>query len=427
MIAELISVGTELLMGNIVNSNARFLAEKCALLGFDLYYQVTVGDNEGRLRSAIETALERSDLILLTGGLGPTEDDLTKEVCAQVMNMELEEDPGTRAHLEAYFANHKPRTISENNWKMALVPKGALVLENHNGMAPGLILSQNGKTAILLPGPPGELYPLFNDQVYPRLLKDRQSVLRSNMVKICGYGESQAEDMLLDLIDSQVNPTIATYAKTGEVHIRITAMGKDQNEAECLIRPVLEEVVRRFGEGVYTTEEQVSLEMAVVDLLRRNKLTISTAESCSGGMISARLVNVSGASQVFMEGMVTYSNEAKRRLLGVKEETLAAHDAVSEETAAEMAAGGALMSRTDVCVAVTGLAGPGGGTAGKPVGLVYIACFLKGRVVCREYHFSGSRETIREQSTVKALDMVRRCILDYVCTGAEKGGTFICR
>ena len=183
MTAELISVGTELLMGNIVNSNTRFLAEKCALLGFDMYYQVTVGDNYGRMKDVIETALKRSDLIILTGGLGPTEDDLTKEVCAAVMGMELVEDPHTRKHLEAFFVNNIYREIPENNWKMATVPKGALVLDNHNGMAPGLILEREGKAAILLPGPPGELYPMFNDQVFPWLQKRQQSVLVSRMVK----------------------------------------------------------------------------------------------------------------------------------------------------------------------------------------------------------------------------------------------------
>lgn len=419
MVVELISVGTELLMGNIVNSNARFLAEKCAMLGFDLYYQVTVGDNYGRMKAVIQTALERSDLILLTGGLGPTEDDLTKEACAQVMGMDLVEDAPTRKHLERFFANHIYRDIPENNWKMARVPRGATVLTNHNGMAPGLILKGKGKTAILLPGPPGELYPLFNEQVVPWLQRRQNAVLVSKMVKLCGYGESQVEDKVADLIDSQDNPTIATYAKTGEVHLRLTAKGRDQEEAERLIRPVLEEILGRFKESVYTTEEQVSLEMAVVDLLRRNELTISTAESCTGGMVSARLVNVSGASEVFMEGLATYSNEAKERLLGVRGATLSQYGAVSKETAMEMAAGGASMSGTHVCVSITGLAGPGGETDRKPVGLVYMACSLKGRLTCREYHFKGNRETIREQSTMKALDLVRLCILDYEKCGGE--------
>lgn len=412
MTAELISVGTELLMGNIVNSNARFLAEKCAMLGFDMYYQVTVGDNDGRMKDVIRTALGRSDIVILTGGLGPTEDDLTKEACADVMGMELVEDPHTRKHLETFFEHNIYSIIPENNWKMATVPRDALILDNHNGMAPGLILERDGKTAILLPGPPGELYPIFNEQVFPWLQKRQQSVLVSRMVKICGCGESQVEDRILDLIDSQTNPTIATYAKTAEVHLRITARGRDREEAQSLIEPVVQEIQARFKEAVFTTDEQVSLEMAVVELLKRHHLTMSTAESCTGGMVAAKLVGVSGVSEVFMQGMVTYSNEAKMRLLGVKEETLKAYGAVSEETAREMAAGGAAASKTDACVAITGLAGPDGGTDKKPVGLVHMACSLNGMVTAREYHFKGNREKVREQSMMKALDLVRLCILE---------------
>ena len=413
MTVELISVGTELLMGNIVNSNTQFLAEKCAMLGLDMYYQVTVGDNYGRMKEVVKTALGRSDIIILTGGLGPTEDDLTKEVCADVMGMELVEDLHTRKHLEAFFEHNIYREIPDNNWKMATVPSGALVLDNGNGMAPGLILEKDGKAAILLPGPPGELYPMFEQQVLPWLSGRQQSVLVSRMVKICGCGESQVEERILDLIDSQTNPTIATYAKTAEVHLRITARGATEEEAGRLIEPVLEEVKDRFKEKIYTTEEHVNLETAVVELLKKHRLTISTAESCTGGMVAAKLVNVSGVSQVFMQGMVTYSNEAKMGLLGVKEDTLRTYGAVSEETAKEMASGGAAASGTDVCVAITGLAGPEGGTDRKPVGLVYMACCIQGNVAVREYHFKGNRDKIREQSMMKALDLVRLCILDH--------------
>ncbi|MCC8027466.1 MAG: competence/damage-inducible protein A [Clostridium sp.] len=411
MTAELISVGTELLMGNIVNSNAQFLAEQCAALGFDMYYQVTVGDNYGRMKAVIETALGRSDLVILTGGLGPTEDDLTKEACAEAMGVKLAEDAHTREHLKRFFDNHILKEIPENNWKMASVPEGALVLDNGNGMAPGLILEREGKTAILLPGPPGELRPMFLQQVMPWLQKRQRQALVSRMVKICGVGESQVEDMLLDLIHSQTNPTIATYAKTAQVDLRLTARGNDKAAAEALIAPLLREIESRFGRAVFATEEHVTLEMAVVELLKERGLTMSTAESCTGGMVAAKLVNVSGASDVFMEGMVTYSNEAKMRLLGVKEETLKTYGAVSRETALEMALGGAERSGTDVCVAITGLAGPGGGTDRKPVGLVFMACSLKGKTEVREYHFKGNREKIREQSMMKALDLVRLWVM----------------
>ena len=288
MIVELISVGTEILMGNILNSNTQYLAQKCALLGMDQFYQVTVGDNYGRMTDTIKQALGRSDIVILTGGLGPTEDDLTKEVCAEAMGMQLREDPHTRKQLEEFFVNNIYTEIPENNWKMAMVPEGAIVLDNPNGMAPGLILEKNGKTAILLPGPPGELYPLFEGQVFPYLQKLQKSVLVSSMVKVCGYGESQVEDKLLDLIDGQTNPTIATYAKTAEVHIRVTARAADEAEGEALTAPILKEIKARFGNAVYTADEKVSLEMAVARLLKEKHLTMAAAESCTGGMVAGR-------------------------------------------------------------------------------------------------------------------------------------------
>ena len=419
MVAELISVGTELLMGNIVNTNAQYLAEKCAQLGLSMYHQTVVGDNPDRLADAVRTALNRSDLVILTGGLGPTEDDLTKEVCAQVMGFPLEEDPHTRARIQAYFENNIYKTISQNNWKQAVVPAGARVLDNDNGTAPGLILEKDGKAAVLLPGPPGELHPLFEQQVMPYLQNLQPERIVSRMIKICGVGESQVEDRLLDLIDAQTDHTIDTYAKTAEVHLRITAKASGEDEALARIRRVEEEIKRRFGQAVFTDREEVTLEDAVVRLLKRHGLTVSTAESCTGGLVSARLVNVAGASDVFQEGFVTYSNEAKQRVLGVKEETLRQYGAVSRETAEEMAAGGAAAAGTSACVAITGLAGPGGGSPKKPVGLVYMACCLNGQVTVQKYQFKGNRSKIREQSAVRALDLLRRTILDVY--GADAG------
>ena len=412
MICELISVGTELLLGNIVNTNAQFLAEKCALLGLSLYHQVTVGDNRGRLSEAIRTAIKRSDIVILIGGLGPTEDDLTKEVCAEVMGFPLVEDPHTRARLVEFFKNSIYKTISDNNWKQALVPDGAKVLDNDNGTAPGLILEKYGKSAILLPGPPNELIPLFMEQVYPYLQRLRPEMICSQMVKICGIGESQVEDKLLDLIDKQTNPTIATYAKTGEVHLRVTAQAGSAEEADKLIKPVVKEIRKRFGDCVYSTKEDETLEMAVVKLLKKLELTVTTAESCTGGMLAARLVNVPGVSDVFREGFITYANKAKRKILDVSKGTLKKYGAVSEQTAKEMATGGVFATDADVCIAITGLAGPDGGTEEKPVGLVYIACYLKDRVRVEKYQFKGDRNKIREQSVVKALDLLRRSILD---------------
>ena len=410
MVVELISVGTELLLGNIVNTNTQYLAEKCALLGLSMYHQVTVGDNRERLSEAIQTGLKRADVLILTGGLGPTEDDLTKEVCAEVMGFELALDLRTKARIEAYFKNNIYKEIPDNNWKQAIVPRGALILDNSNGTAPGLIMEKSGKTAILLPGPPEELKPLFMEQVFPYLKKKQPEVIRSQMIKLCGYGESQVEDKLLDLIDSQTNPTIATYAKTAEVHLRVTAKAADEEKAKSILKPVVKEIKNRFGDAVYTTKEEETLEMAVVRLLKKYKLTVTTAESCTGGMIASRLVNVPGVSEVFKEGFVTYSNKAKRKALDVSKSTLKKHGAVSEQTAKEMATGGVFATDADACIAVTGVAGPDPEEE-KPVGLVYIACYMKDKVKVEKYNFKGNRAKIREQATVKALDLLRRSIL----------------
>ena len=223
MDVEILAVGTELLLGNIANTNAQYLSQKCANLGLSVYHHTVVGDNETRMTDAICRALDRSDIVILTGGLGPTEDDMTKEVCAKVMGFELAEDPHTRERIAGYFKISGRKNITENNWKQAVVPVGAKVLDNSNGTAPGLILEKDGKTAILLPGPPNELKPLFEEQVAPYLRSLQPETIYSQMVKVCGIGESRAETMILDLIDSQTNPTIATYAKTGEVHLRVTA------------------------------------------------------------------------------------------------------------------------------------------------------------------------------------------------------------
>ncbi|MEG0564691.1 MAG: competence/damage-inducible protein A [Hungatella sp.] len=412
MIVEVISVGTELLLGNIVNTNAQFLAEKCALLGLSMYNQVVVGDNKKRLSESIQTALSRSDIIILTGGLGPTEDDLTKEACAEVMGFTLAEDPHTRTRTEEYFKNSIYKEIPDNNWKQAVVPVGSKILDNDNGIAPGIIMEKDGKIAILLPGPPNELYPLFMNQVYPYLQNLQPEMILSQMIKICGMGESQVEDKILDLISQQTNPTIATYAKTGEVHLRITAKATSEDAARELIKPITKEIKNRFGNFVYSIREDETLEMAVVKLLTKYELTVTTAESCTGGLLAGRLVNVPGVSKVFREGFIPYSNKAKRKILDVNKATLKKYGAVSKETAKEMATGGVFATDADVCIAITGLAGPDGATEEKSIGLVYIACYMKDKVNVEKYQFKGNRNKIREQAVVKALDLLRRSILE---------------
>lgn len=413
MVVELVSVGTELLLGNIVNTNARYLSEKCAMLGLNVYYQTTVGDNEERLSEVIRTALNRSDIVVLNGGLGPTEDDLTKETCAKVMGLPLVKDAHTEERLKEYYRGRKKEELPDSNWKQALIPEGAVVFDNENGTAPGLIVEKDGKTAILLPGPPGELYPMVEKQLCPYLQNKNSDVILSQMIKICGYGESKVEEMILDLIDKQTNPTLATYAKLKEVHLRVTARAASEEEAKKLLKPVVKEIKKRFGDAVYTTDENETLQDAVVKLLKKHELTVTTAESCTGGLLAGTLVSVPGVSDVFKEGFVTYSNKAKRRHLDVSKSTLRKYGAVSAQTAKEMAKGGVFATDADVCVAITGLAGPDGATPEKPVGLVYIACYMNDKVQVEEFHFKGNRQKIREQSVVQALDLLRRSILAF--------------
>lgn len=419
MTVELISVGTEILLGNIVNTNAAYLAEKCALLGLSLYHQSVVGDNEKRMEETIRQALLRSDIVILTGGLGPTKDDLTKEITAKVFRKELVEDVHSQERIRDYFIRiGKEDRITSNNWKQALVPEGCIVVDNHNGTAPGLIIEGEpesiweGKTAILLPGPPNECRPMFEQEIMPYLQKNQPEGIYSKMVKICSVGESTAETMVLDLMESQTNPTIAPYAKTGEVHFRVTAKAANEEAAEELMRPMLHELEKRFGTHIYTMEESVTLEEHIISLLREKQFTVTTAESCTGGLAAGRLLNVPGASAVFQEGYITYANESKEHILGVSHQTLETYGAVSPQTAKEMAEGAKKAAGSDVSIAITGIAGPDGGTEEKPIGLVYIGCQVQEKTEVREYRFTGNRQKNREYAVVSALTLLREMLLD---------------
>jgi nicotinamide-nucleotide amidase len=332
------------------------------------------------------------------------------------MGKELIEDTHTRelikGYLENYVKNQPTRKITKNNWKQAMVPEGGIVLDNKNGTAPGLIIEENGKSVILLPGPPGELIPMFEHQVFPYLRKKQPEIIYSKVVKICGIGESKVETDISDLIVQQTNPTIAPYAKTGEVHLRITTQAKSEAAADLLIGPVVRELRLRFGEHIYTTDEHKTLEETVIELLREQGFTLTTVESCTGGALSARIVNVAGASDVLKQGFITYSNRAKETYVKVEKSILETEGAVSQKCAEAMAKGGNMVTGADVTVAVTGIAGPGGGTSEKPVGTVFIGCCIKDHTVVREFHFNGERDKIREQSVVNALILLRKCILE---------------
>lgn len=412
MTAEIICVGTEILLGNIVNTNAAYLSERLAALGISVFFETTVGDNPERVEEVIKTGMKRSDILILSGGLGPTKDDLTKEIAAKACGQKLVEDAEAKERLTSYFTSIK-RPMTENNLKQAMVPEDCTVLYNGNGTAPGMVINgPEGRKVVLLPGPPSELIPMFHSQVEPILSKLQPGILYSKVVKIDCLGESYVETQIMDLIDEQSNPTVAPYAKLGEVHLRVTAKADTEDEAKELVMPMVEELKSRFGNKIYTIEEEETLEEVVVKMLEQKKETIAAAESCTGGLLAARLINVPGASNVLNESFITYSNEAKIKYLGVKEETLRQHGAVSEETAREMAEGVLKTSGADIGVGITGLAGPGGETGTKKPGLVYIGICRGGHTEVKKYDLKGNREKIREVSVCRALTMIRKALAD---------------
>ena len=410
MRAEILAVGTELLLGDILNTNAQFLAQELANLGIELYYQTVVGDNPKRLRDTIFHAFSRADLVITTGGLGPTEDDLTKETAAEYFGERLVLDERALGRIRKYF-ERTGRTMTENNVKQAMVPeKNGIVLYNDNGTAPGIILEKNGKIIIMLPGPPRETVPMFQNQVRPYLAKKQEFTFVSRILRVAEVGESAMEDRVKDIIDAQTNPTIAPYAKDGEAILRITAKARDEAEANRLIDPVAAALGERLGTAVYG-EGETNLETVVAEQLLRKQLTLAVAESCTGGLIVSELVEYPGISAVLLEGCVTYSNEAKMRRLGVKAETLAKYGAVSEETAREMAEGIAKTSGAAIGLATTGVAGPES-SEGKQVGLVYIALSYRGKTQVKQCSFVGKRNKIRERAAYAALNLLRKEIND---------------
>ncbi|WP_343002107.1 competence/damage-inducible protein A [Intestinibacter bartlettii] len=410
MKAEIITVGTEILLGDILNTNCRYLSRELAAMGIEMYYQITVGDNEERLLKTLDESLNRSDIVICTGGLGPTEDDITKEVCAKYFGYELElHKPSLDAMIERF--KHMNRVPTKNNEKQAYFPKEAYILKNDNGTAPGCIMEKEGKMIVVLPGPPREMESMFENYVKPYLSKLTDDVIESEVLRIIGVGESKVENDILDIIDSQTNPTIATYAKGYECTLRITAKAKSVEEAKELIKPMSDEMKRRFGQSLYATGE-TSIEEVVSKMLVENNLKIAVAESCTGGMVSALLINYPGISSVFMEGCVTYSNEAKMKSLGVKKETLDVYGAVSDKCAKEMASGVAARYNTNVGIATTGIAGPGGGTDEKPVGLVYFGIYINGKVITKKYVFNGDRQGVRERATRTILNDLRLELLN---------------
>lgn len=412
--SEIICVGTELLLGQIVNTNAAWLARELGLLGINSYFQTVVGDNVERLLGTLDLAASRSDLIILTGGLGPTQDDLTMATVARYCRRPMQLHEPSRQAIEQYFLCFGRRHVTENNWKQAMMPQDALVMPNTNGTAPGAILEHitaMGRQVVfvLLPGPPSEMHLMFDLAVRPYLATKITTLMRHIFVRMIGIGESAAETKLLDLIESQQNPTLAPYASEGEVMFRITQSCVSADEADRT-GPLLDEVRKRLGEYIYEVGTRTLPEVAKDLLLNRN-MTVSFAESCTGGLVSAALTDFPGASAIFSGSIVAYSNTVKQRILGVSEQVLADDGAVSESCARAMATGCRNIMNTDYAIAITGIAGPDGGTAEKPVGLVFIAVAGPNGVTARRLQIGGNRARIRKVAALNAYELLRREIL----------------
>ena len=410
MSAEILCVGTELLLGDVVNTNAAYISRELAACGIDCYYQSVVGDNPARLSDSLKLALTRADMVIMTGGLGPTYDDLTKETVAAYFGLEMELHQPSLDRMMAFFSR-SGRHFTKNNEKQAFMPVGATIFENDRGTAPGLAVEQEGKTVIMLPGPPGEMTAMFDNQVKPFLIGRSSHILRSRTIHIFGMGESAVEDVLHESMLAHTNPTIAPYAKTGEVQLRVTASAPDAASADALIAPVVDEIVALFPDSVYGVDAG-DMQTALIRALTQAGRTIAVAESCTGGMIAARLTEVPGASAALLCGVCSYSNQSKIDFLGVSQATLEAHGAVSEETALEMARGVRLRSGAEIGIATTGVAGPTGGTAEKPVGLVYVALSTAEKEKAMELRLSrgyaDERQLIRNFACLHAMNLALR-------------------
>ena len=408
MICEIISVGTEVVMGDIIDTNAPYLSKELVSLGIDTMYRTSVKDDDKTILEVLNIAKKRADLIITIGGLGPTYDDFTKEEVAKVNGLKLVRSDKAEQKIRDYF-DKTGRKMTDNNLRQADIIEGSLAIDNDNGTAPGILLEKDNKIFILFPGPPNELIPMFENKVKPYLKDKTGKFILERCIKLSGIGESYVEEELKDLIDKDEKIIIATYAKVGEVHIKITSEGKTKQEAEEKMKPYFEKIEIRFSKYVYGYDDD-TLPKKVVEYLKDKNLKVAFCESCTGGYISKTITDVPGASDVFDCGMVTYSNEIKTRLAGVSPIALKNKGAVSEEVATQMAKGIRTLAKADIGISVTGIAGPGGGTKEKPVGLVYMGISTKNTTVTKKLNFRGNREKIR-LSTVNA---VMSTLIEYL-------------
>lgn len=409
MKTAILSVGTEILFGQIVNTNTVYLSQQMNMLGFDVMYHYTVGDNPKRVEEMIDLAFQDCDLILTTGGLGPTQDDLTKEVACKALDDELVMMDDVLEEIEKYFQT-LGREMTENNKKQAIMPSRATVFHNDAGTAPGFALEKDGKYIVCMPGPPREMTRMFQKSVVPFLQRMSQGSLYYRQIRFFGIGESMLETKLMDLIDNQTDPTLATYAKEGECSLRIASKRDSEEEAKQAVDEMLEQVKERVGHYIYSCDNEELAQVVACKLMDKG-LSLSSAESCTGGMFASTMTDIPGISQCFDRGLVTYSNQAKMEELGVRAETLEKFGAVSEETALEMVEGLQRVSSSDVCISVTGIAGPGGGTEEKPVGLVYIGFAYGDKKLCKKIQMRNvNRNWNRHYALLCMLNVINRNI-----------------
>ena len=412
--AEILCVGTELLLGEVVNTNAAYISRQLARLGISVYHTAVVGDNPARLSDAVKTALENADLLVLTGGLGPTYDDLTKETVAEALGLEMVCNEKILSEIEDFFASIGVK-MPENNTKQALIPCGAEPIPNRTGTAPGIFIEKDEKVVVLLPGPPFELVPMFEEFVFPRLRAMSDKVLISHNIHIMGMGESEVETHLINLMKNSTNPTLAPYAKEGEMRLRVGALVSNEEEGERMCEEMIEKVKSTpVGEHIYAIDAEL-IEKFTVNLLKEKGLTLSCAESCTGGYFGKRITDISGASAVFKGGFITYSNEAKAELLGVKSETLQKYSAVSYETAEEMAIGARERLKTDIAISITGEAGPCPDPATKQdVGTVFIGVSTAEKTFAVKLNVARQRdrEYIRRVASSRAMKEIIKIIVN---------------
>jgi len=406
--ASIVAVGTELLFGQVVNSNAAYISERLQLMGIGVLYHYTVGDNPERLKKTLRRAAEESEIIISTGGLGPTQDDLTKEFIAEIAGRPLIRDEEAFRRIDEIMRGFGLKNYTENNLKQAFLPEGSEAFYNEVGTAPGFALEYEGNTFIALPGPPREMSDMMTRSVIPYLARKSDAVIYSKVLHFYGIGESALETALLPIIDGQTDPTVATYAKEGECAVRISSMRRTEEEAEAAVNEACDCARKLAGEYLYNDEDK-DYPQVIVELLKEKGLTLAAAESCTGGIFAGAITSVPGSSEVFDRGFIVYSNEAKAESLGVSKETLDQHGAVSEQCAREMAKGALANSNADVAVSVTGIAGPGGGTEDKPVGTVFFAIAgMDGECVTREKHFRDrGRRVNRHVCVLELCSLIR--------------------